>query len=585
MDLLREFRLQGNPVSEGVAIGYLFFLPTLSDELIPEFSIEESFLDKEVSRYYEALEKSKEDLLFLKSNLEKEGSQEALTVIETHVQMLEDPLITMNVEEKIKSSQRNAESVFSSVIRDYEKKFSKIADPFFQQRIVDVLDLSKRILDHLSGKSKIDFSEIPRNSIVFTKELAPSHTAAIQASRVSAFVTQQGGGCSHAALIARSKGIPYVSSIDVQVLKEAGLSRVIVDGESGEVIFYPILETLRKYQELKAQFSTTYKLLQQEVFPITETADGYPIHIYANAGNIADLEEIQTFKPEGIGLFRTEYLFLDKNIVFLSEEEQLEMYSQFFLKAGDFPIVVRVFDVGGDKNPDMFLEGEKETNPILGCRGIRFLLRHPIVFRTQLRALMKSCKSQEIKLLLPLVSDVGEVIQSKKIIYEVHEELKRLGEVRQQTVIIGCMIEVPSAVFLCDAIAKEVDFLSIGTNDLVQYTLGMDRSNPAVQDFFNPIHPSILRMIKMVSLEAKKQNKPVTVCGEMASNPLFIPLLLGLGLNEFSCSSRHIPLVKKVVRQSELCKAIQLAEDVLQLSSCEEIKEVLVDFERAVNSC
>ena len=579
MGLLGEFRLQGNPVSEGVAIGYLFFLPALSEEFIPEFSIEESFLAAEVSRYYEAVEKSKEDLLLLKGNLEKEGSQEALEIIETHVQMLRDPLITMDVEQKIKSSQRNAESVFSSVIRDYEKKFSKITDPFFQQRIVDVLDLSKRILEHLAGKSRVNFSEIPRNSIVFAKELVPSHTAAIQASRVSAFVTQQGGGCSHAALIARSKGIPYISSIDVQVLQDAGSSRVIVDGESGEIIFYPILETLRKYQELKIRFNTTYKLLQQEVFPCTETMDGYVVHVYANVGSLADLEEFQICKPEGIGLFRTEYLFLDKNIVFLSEEEQIDAYAKVFSKAEGFPIVVRVFDVGGDKNPDMFLEYEKETNPILGCRGIRFLLRHPILFRTQLRALMKAFKQTELKILLPLVSDIGEVIQSKKIIQEVEEELKKQGEVGDLKIVIGCMIEVPSAAFLCDVILREVDFLSIGTNDLVQYTLGMDRSNPAVRDFFYPAHPSILRMIKMIVEEAKRQNKPVTICGEMASNPVFIPLLLGLGLTDFSCSFRHIPLVKRAVRQCLLLRAVELAEKILQLSSHAEIAQALADFQ------
>jgi phosphotransferase system enzyme I (PtsI) len=579
MQTVKEFRLQGCGVSEGIAIGYLFFLPSCSEDLIPEFSVEEAILEEEVTRYYLALDKSREDLLFLKFRLEKEGSQEALEIIQSHIQMLQDPLITVHVEERIRSFQKNAESIFSAVIREYEKKFSKIKDPFFQQRIVDVLDLSKRILDHLSGNQRFNLLEIPQNAIVFAKELVPSHTAAIQASRVGAFITQQGGGSSHAALIARAKGIPYVSSIDISVLQEVGHGRVIVDGKTGEVIFYPLLVTLKKYQELKTRFKTTYKLLQQDLHPITETMDGYPVHIYANAGSVIDLEEMHACRPEGVGLFRSEYLFLEKNTVFLSEEEQFEAYSKVVEKTKGLPIVLRVFDVGGDKNPDMFLEYEKEPNPVLGCRGIRFLLRHPIVLRTQLRAMMRACKDIDAKILLPLVSDIQEVFEAKKILQEVQEELQQAGLIGDRIFPIGCMIEVPSAAFLCDAIAKEVDFLSIGTNDLVQYTLGMDRSSPAMKDFFYPAHPSVIRMIKMVVMEAKKQNKPIAICGEMASSPVFIPLLLGLGLSEFSCSPRHIPLIKRAVRRCSLLDTFKLAQRILQMSNPMDVASTLAELQ------
>lgn len=582
MSTTKEFRIQGSSISEGIAIGSLLFLPSLLEESILEFSVAKTHLDCEIARYYKALEQSREDIRFLQFKLKKEDSREALEILETHVQMLQDPLMTFHVEEKIRTTQKNAESVFSSVIREYEQKFSRIKDPFFQQRIVDVLDVSKRVLDHLSGKGRLNFSDIPEDSIVFTRELSPSHVAALQATaRIGAFITQQGGVSSHAALMARAKGIPYVSSIDVSNVLEKIHSgehcSVVVDGKSGEVIFCPIPSTLKAYQEVKVRLKTTYQLLQQDLYPVTETNDGHPVHVYANVGNLVDLEEMHAYRPEGIGLFRSEYLFLEKNTLFLSEEEQMQSYAEIAKKTEGLSIVVRVFDIGGDKNPQAFPDQEKESNPVLGCRGIRFLLRHKDLFQTQLRAIMRAFQAVETKILLPLISDPQEVIEAKKIIFSTQEQLQREGLVSEKSFSIGCMIEVPSAALLCDAIAKEVDFFSIGTNDLVQYTLGMDRSNPATQDFFHPTHPSVIRMIKMVVMEAKKQNKPVTICGEMASSPLFVPLLLGLGLSEFSCSPRHIPLIKRAIRRCNLFHCYQLAQKVLQMGSHQEIAQILAD--------
>ncbi len=580
MNTSTEFRVHGAPVSEGIAIGVLFHLNSGSEDLIPDFAIPEQGIFLEIERYRSALALAKEDLLFLQKSLEKEGSQNAANIIEAHIQMLEDPSITTQVEERICSLKKNAEAVFSGIVSEYEKKFSKIKDVFFQQRVIDLLDLSKRILGNLSHKTSFNFADIPKNSIVFAKELIPSHTAAIHASRVSAFITQSGGGNSHAALIARAKGIPYVSSIDMSLLEKAKGGYVIVDGQTGEIIFHPTEATLENYRERKTRLKTTYQLLQQDVHYHTETMDGYRVHTFANVGNLLDLEEMQNYRPEGIGLFRSEYLFLEKNTVFLSEEEQIQTYLQLVQKANRLPIVIRVFDIGGDKNPELFLEHEKETNPVLGCRGIRFLLRHLSIFRTQIRAIMRAGNGANVKILLPMVSDIHEVLEAKKIIQEVRQELIEQNLIGSQNFPIGCMVEVPSVVFICDAIAREVDFLSIGTNDLVQYTLGMDRSNPAMSDCLYPAHPSVIRMIKMVVVEAKRQNKPVTICGEIASNPLFVPLLLGLGIHNFSCSPRYIPLIKKAIRQCVLLEAFKLARRVLQMSSPLEISHALLEASR-----
>ncbi len=572
-----EFRIQGAPVSEGIAIGTSFFIDFAIDEMIPEFAIKASQVAYEINRYRDALSSCKIELTYLKQSLQKEGSLEAIDIIDTHILMLEDPLIKENVEEKIRVVKRNTESVFSNVIRDYEKKFSKMKDPFFQQRIVDILDLSKRILSHLSDKGKFNFSEIPLSSVVFSKELIPSHTAAIQASRVCAFVTQSGGGNSHAALIARAKGIPYVSSIDVDLFRSLQGKSIIVDGQTGEVIVNPKPSTLARYKEIKTRLKTSYQLLQQDINHITETVDGYPVHILANAGNLHDLEEMHMYRAEGVGLFRSEYLFLEKHTLFISEEEQVSAYIDIIKKAKGLPCVIRVFDIGGDKNPNLFFEHEKEANPVLGCRGIRFLLRYPNIFRTQLRAIMRASYDADVRILLPLISDIHELLEAKRIIGEVHNELVDQGLIERRTYLVGCMIEVPSVVFICDAIAKESDFLSIGTNDLVQYTLGIDRSNPSMSDFCYPAHPSVIRMIKMVVMEARKQNKPVTICGEIASNPVFVPLLLGLGMNNFSCSPRYIPFVKRAVRNTVLLEAYELAQRVLQMSSPIEISQTLLE--------
>ena len=577
MDEEQEFRLQGAPVSEGIAIGTSFFINLLMDEVVPEFSIKASQVENEINRYREALISCKIELTYLKQSLQKECSLEAIDIIDTHILMLEDPLIRENVEGKIRVIKRNTESVFSTVIREYEKKFSKMKDPFFQQRLIDILDLSKRILSHLGEKSKVNYSEIPLSSIVFAKELIPSHTAAIQASRVCAFVTQSGGGNSHAALIARAKGIPYVSSIDVNLFRATQGKSIIVDGQTGEIIVNPKPSTLARYKEIKKRLKTSYQLLQQDVNHVTETIDGYRVHMLANVGNLQDLEEMHMYRAEGVGLFRSEYLFLEKHSLFISEEEQVLAYLDIIDKSRGLPCVIRVFDIGGDKNPNLFFEHEKEANPVLGCRGIRFLLRYPNIFRTQLRAIMRAARQADVRLLLPLISDIHELLDSKRIIGEVHDELVEQGVIERRSYLLGCMIEVPSVVFICDAIAKEVDFLSIGTNDLVQYTLGIDRSNPAMSEFCYPAHPSVIRMIKMVVMEGRKQNKPVTICGEIASSPIFVPLLLGLGVNHFSCSPRYIPFVKRAVRNTVLLEAYELAQRILQMSSPTEISKTLVE--------
>lgn len=572
-----EIFIKGAPVSEGIAIGFPVFLSGQSAENFPDFPISTGEVESEIERYRQALTSSREDLIQLQKVLAEEGSNDAVSIVETHIQMLNDPLITTQMEEKIREMLKNTEAVFHSVIEGLEELFSRHPDSFFREKLGDVRDLSNRVLKNLSHHEKIDVENIPPNSIIFAKDLIPSDTASMQASRVTAFVTQTGGGTSHAALIARSKGIPYVASIDIETLEKAKGSCVIVDGQTGDIIINPSSNTLAKYENLKNRLTLQYHQLEQDKDLPCETKDGYPIYLYANINGLNDVDLVHHHKAKGIGLFRSEYpVFQDKELLF-DEEAQYRLYAKLIEKAQGLSVVIRLLDLGGDKLPLSIHNFPKEPNPVLGCRGIRFLMRNKDIFRKQVRAILKASKKGDIRILIPLISDIQELRDVKKFIEEIKQELKQEGIAFKKKIPLGCMLEVPSAILICDMIANECDFLSIGTNDLTQYTLGIDRNNSALSDFYYPTHPSVLRMIKMAVLEAKKYNKPLSACGEITSNPLFAPLLVGLGVRKFSCASRFIPIIKKSIKQYTLLEACEIANYVLKLSTSAEITNFLTN--------
>lgn len=572
----REIYIQGAAVSEGIAIGLPYFLKPIEEE-VPDFEISVNEVDAEIARYRFALSSSKKDLNLLRQDLAMEGSEEAMNLIESHIQILDDPMITSHMEGKIRQMLRNTESVFRSVIKDYEYKFSERTNAFFNERLIDVKDISKRILGHLRDKQNAQLQEIPSGSIILTEEIAPSYTASAHAAQIGAFVTKLGGGNSHAALIARAKGIPYIANIEVEGLEEYLNEEIIVDGYEGVLIVNPTSSTREKYLEKQRHHATRYQRFLEEDSLTSETLDGYPIRLCVNVGNPHDLT-VFPYKHDGVGLFRTEYLFLQTKEFYPSEDYQEEAYKQLIDQIKGRPVVIRVFDLGGDKNPGLFFD-RREPNPILGFRGIRFLLRHLQLFRTQLRAIFKAAIDADVHLLLPLISDINELEQSKKLIHLVREELLQEG-VLVPELPIGCMIEVPSAVMICEALADQCDFFSIGTNDLTQYTLGIDRSNPGMNELFYPAHPSVLRMIKMLCVETARRDMPIAICGEIASNTLFTPLLIGLGLRELSVSPRYLPLVKQTVRKWTMVEAYALAEKALKMTNPKEISALLTEVQR-----
>lgn len=577
-----EIIIRGSPISKGIGIGFPVFFSGFEEEvshsLIPHHEVE-----NEIDRYRKALELSRKDLETLQKTSLVSGPSEIIAILGTHLEMIQDPSITVDIEKKIRETHQNTELIFHSLIEEYRQRFSTLQDSYFQERIRDIIDISRRILGHLKPLNRVKIADMPHNSIILAHELVPSETVEANASLICGFVTSAGGVTSHAAIIARAKGIPYVANVDLKSLKQISLHSLIVDGAQGLVIVNPEKSTLKKYQELKKSTQESYKILKNASHLRGETIDGFEVRIFANLENPKEMDSILKNGASGVGLFRSEYLCLAKKGM-PTEDEQFETYKKMARALKGRPLVIRVFDLGGDKKVD-FPEGsldasyfanlDSELNPALGCRAIRFLLRYPEILETQLRAILRASRYGEIHILVPMVSDVSELKAVRKKIHELQGILRKEGHKLSKEIPLGCMIEVPSAAIMCDAIAQEADFLSIGTNDLVQYILAADRTNPQTSDLYFSAHPSILRLIRSIVSYANHAHKPVILCGEIAADPIMIPILLGFGICEFSVSARHIPLVKHTVRKWRILEASRLAEGALAYGSSEELKEYL----------
>jgi phosphotransferase system enzyme I (PtsI) len=568
-----EIVLRGSSISKGIGIGFPIFVAG-SDTVPTSVLTGYREVEEEIHRYRRALDLSRQDLEKLHETSVQGGPAEIVAILGTHLEIMKDPLITTDIERKIRDTQQNTESIFHHLIEEYKHRFNSLQDSYFQERIRDVVDISQRILGHLRPIPRLKMSDIPHNTVILAYELVPSETIEANASLVSGFVTATGGLTSHAAIIARAKGIPYVANIDIRVLQLTPLHSLIVDGGLGMVILNPTKETLKKYQGLKKEELAEGRRLKKKVRLKGETIDGYEVRIFANLDNPEDIEPTLRHGAMGVGLFRSEYLCLSKQ-QFPTEEEQFEIYKKMVKSLRGKPLVIRVFDLGGDKKFGLD-QTELEPNPALGCRAIRFLMRHPSILDAQLRAILRASRFGEVHVLVPMVSDISELCFVRKKIAALQIELRAEGHKVAETIRLGCMIEVPSSALMCDVIAQEADFLSIGTNDLIQFVLAADRANPYTSDLYSAAHPSVLRMLRMIVSFATAAHKPVVVCGEIAANPLLIPILLGFGISEFSVAARHIPLVKDTVRKWRLLEACKFAEKALHYPSADALKEYLI---------
>lgn len=568
----REIRLRGDPICLGIAIGKPFFL-TFVENALPEFTISSEKVEEEIQRYRKAVEKGREDILRLQKQLQQERILEGAAVLDTHLQMMKDPLMTTRVETEIRHSLKNAESVFNKIIKQFQKKFNSLADPFFRERFKDIQDISQRVMEHLLESVRISLTQIPVESIVFARELKPSDIAEANAKHVSAFVCEAGSATSHAAIVAKAKSIPFVTNVPFEAIESFKGCTIIVDARIGEIIINPLPETLLKYQEYRDQLHTQIHQLGKSRSLDAETFDGYAIRLSANIEMANELELLHQYGGCGVGLFRSENLCLSSQ-TFPPEEDQFKVYERLVEKLDGLPMVIRTFDIGGDK----FISHDQlfpETNPFLGCRAIRFLLKEREIFKMQLRAILRASLIGDISIMFPMISSLSELLEAKQLLKESQTELEKSLGKKLKNIRVGCMIEVPSAAIISDLLAKECDFLSIGTNDLVQYSLAVDRGDHAMKLFYTPTHPSILRLIKLIVCEANHNGIPVTVCGEIAADRRFTSLLLGLGVHELSVTPSSLLGIKHAIRNTSIVSATQMAEKALSLSTAGEIQELL----------
>lgn len=570
-DQKKEIHLEGAPLSEGISIGT--FSVCKNEEMVyPEFAISSSQVSFEIARYRRAISSSREELECLHKRLENEGSDEVCAIIDTHIQMLSDPMISTSVEEKISHLRQNTESVFMYVIEDYIQMFKKqIKSEIAEERLLDLKDLSHRILSHLNTLPLNNSMELA-SGIYVDHEIIPTKAAEAKGTHIKGFISKIGGEMSHSAVIARAKGIPFVSGIDLSILEENEDEIVIIDGKAGGVIISPNSDTIKKYREkqhkeAKELPSASYSLKD------LHTKNGVKVHVSANFDSMQDLSKLSQQKIEKVGLIRTEFLFLHEAVTTLSMQFQEEKYTEIIEGADGALLTFRLFDIGSDKK--IIEIDELEPNPALGCRSIRFLMKYPEIFSVQVKALFRASLKGNIRLLLPLVTDYDELKIALSFIEnarrEVESELKR----KIPKLSIGCMVEVPSFALLADHFAKICDFFSIGTNDLMQYTLAMDRICPESEGIFQMYHPSIIRLIKQVVLAAEKEGIEVSICGEAASSTKFTKLLLGLGIKEFSCSIRYVPQIRELLLSIDSKEAKVLAERALECASIEEVHSLI----------
>lgn len=570
-----EQHFYGYAICPGIAIGVpLFFMP--EEEVVPEFAVSGDQIEQEVARYYSALSSSQKDVQRLRQRLEQDETSEISKILGAHLEIMKDPLMTVQVERQIRSKGKNTEYIFKSVMGEYEEKYSRISSEFFRERLKDFQDIARRIMRHLRKVERETLASITKSSVIFAHELAPSDTAEANTECIDAFVTRTGSETSHVAIMARARGIPFVSSVDFPHFGDKMPQQVIVDGTAGLVIFDPSPQTLARYtseqKKLHIQKSNLMKVASFEA----ETIDGYKASLSANIGLYDELEGFEEYGTLSIGLFRSEYLFLARGD-FPSEEEQFQLYRSIVEKREVSSTVIRTFDLGGDKLGDLY-PSHYEANPFLGCRAVRLMFKEPAAFKAQIRAILRASAFGQVSLLFPMISDMSELHQAKALVNQAKSELLANSVPFARNIPLGCMIEVPSAAICIDLLVQECDFLSIGTNDLVQYTLAVDRNHTQMRYLYQPNHPSVIRLMRLVLQEALRAKKPVAVCGEIAADPKYTPLLLGLGVHELSVSLPSLHLIKNVIRRFTIIEARELAEKVLTLTSAHEISETLQQF-------
>ncbi|MBU0548170.1 MAG: phosphoenolpyruvate--protein phosphotransferase [Candidatus Omnitrophica bacterium] len=563
-------QLKGIGAAGGISIGAAYKLGKEEFVVLPE-AITWEEIPVQIQLFEEALIKTRREIIELQKRISSGMGQEEAQIFDAHLLVLEDRMLIEEVISRLKKEQLNVVYIFSEVLKKYISVFLKIEDEYLKERIADINDVGKRILRNLLGKEKRGLDDLKEKAIIVSHDLSPSDTAAMHTKNVAGFVTDMGGKTSHTAIMAKSLEIPAVVGLEGVTAKVSSGDILIVDGNTGMVIINPDEETLKNYQqELVKLKGIAERFLSVKALPAV-TTDGRAILINANIEFPDEVSSVKLHGSEGIGLYRTEFFYMNRKDS-PSEEEHYQAYKYVAEQMSPHSVVIRTLDLGGDKFLSQF-QIPHEMQPFLGWRAIRFCLARPDIFKLQLRAILRASVHGNLKLMYPMISGIEELRQANELLQEAKDELKQNGLEFNDKILVGVMIEVPSAAMTADILAKEADFFSIGTNDLIQYCLAVDRGNEKVAYLYEPAHPAVLRLIKQVIDAAHEAKIKVAMCGEMAGEPSLALILLGLGLDEFSVPPQVIPELKFIISAIGFKTVQAIANEAMKLSTGTQVGE------------
>ena len=570
----QEIILKGIGGSPGICIGKAYLVDKEGVDVVKKYVVREESLSAEVGRFKTAVKKAREALQRIIDDSPEEFRQHA-QILETHMLLLEDKMIYDRTIDVIEKERVNAEWALKKVVSLVKPMFENMSDDYLKQRAEDITHVSDRIMENLVGADPVNIGRIDKRVILVARDLSPAETSQIQLERIKGFVTNRGGRASHTSIIARTLEIPAVLGVGNATLKIKNDDIIIVDGKAGIVVVNPTEQTLLETEERSERYELQKALMARRSHLPARTKDDVRISVMGNIELPEEVVSVLAHGGDGIGLYRTEFQYLSRPD-FPSEDVLFENYKDVIDVMGQHPVTIRTLDINGDKAVN-YIRDTHELNPALGLRAIRYCLKRPDVFKTQLRAILRAAVFGEVRLLLPMLATYDELITSKNMIEDAIQSLEDQDKDYNRNIKLGVMIEVPSLAMMADVIAREVDFFSIGTNDLIQYTLAIDRGNRHVADLYQPLDPAIIRMIKHVADVSKDKGIGVFMCGEMAATPHHIPLLLGMGMDELSMNPQSIPQIKRVIRSLNVGDARSFVQAALKKKTARGVFELSRD--------
>ena len=564
-----EIQFHGAGVSPGIAQGAIHVVRDDLDD-VARYRIEPAQISNEIGRFETALIQTRTQILEMQQKIAESIGAKDAGIFDAHLLVVEDRTLIDEVLRKLEADLCNVEWVFQEVATNYAETLSKIDDPYLRERALDIEDVTRRVIRNLQGKAPKTFLALTEPHILVAHNLTPSDTATMNRERVLGIATDLGSRTSHTAIMARSLNIPAIVGLHNVTEKLETGQHVLLNGTDGLLVVDPTPETLARYGELESKRVQITNRLAELRETKSTTRDGRHIVLSANIELPGDVDAVAANGAEGIGLYRTEFLYLNRTTL-PTEDEQHETYRKVAERVSPDPLIIRTFDLGGDKLASGAADVGDELNPFLGWRAIRFCLENIDIFKTQLRAILRASAVGNVKIMFPMISGVGELRRALSVLAECKEELRRVESTFSDTTEVGAMIEIPSAALSADVLAREVDFFSIGTNDLIQYTVAVDRVNERIAHLYEPTHPAVLRLLKMIADAARGNDIWVGVCGEMAGDIALTPLLLGLGMDELSASATLVPRVKRAVQSLTIPECRQLVDEALDLQTPSEI--------------